>query len=130
MSAYELAVSGLSSQAVTEAAQRFIAGVVEGQSMDFAPSPPRFVHEARRRQEFIDMKATPRLPAPTPYLPGPLAPFQIRRERKRMENAHLPVLFEDISYDEFRALSKARQIPVGAKWIAALATVFGPEPKQ
>lgn len=125
MSGYELAVAGLSSQAITEAAQRFIGGVVEGQSMDFAPAAPRFAQEARNRQGYIDLKAKPRLPAPTFYHHTG-SPFHIRQERTRAKYAHLPVLHDNISFDQWRKLSSAREVPVGAIWVAALATVYGP----
>ena len=124
VSAYELAVAGLSSQAITEAAQRFISGVVEGQSIDFAPAAPRFALEARQRQEYIDLKAKPRLPPPR-YFPGPLAPFQVRQQKRLSENAHLPVLFEGISYDQWRKMSAAKEIPVGATW-CSLGIIYGP----
>ena len=121
--------AGLTDQAVIEAADRFGAGLVPEQSMKFAPSGPEFVAEATRRQEIIDLYAKPRLPAPPAYRPGPLAPYQVTANRLRAENAHLPVLFEDVSYERWRQLSASKQIPVGAKWVAGLATVYGPEPK-
>jgi len=129
MSAYELAVDGLSPQAIIEAAQRFIAGTVEGQSMDFAPAPPRFAQEVRSRQELIDLKAKPRLPAPR-YFPGPLAPFQVRQQKRLAENAHLPVLYEGQSSDQWRKLSAEKKVPVGAKFVASLGIVYGPQSKQ
>lgn len=117
-----------SSQAVIEAAQRFASGVVQGQSLTFAPSTAEFRHEVDRREEFIKLAARPRLPAPQ-YRRGPLAPFEINRQRALAQNAHLPVLFEDVSYDRWRQLSKNREIPVGAKWVACLAIVYGPPAK-
>ena len=128
VSAYELAVAGLSSQSVIEAAQRFITGLVDGQSMDFAPATPRFAQEARSRQELIDLKAKPRLPAPR-YFPGPLAPFQVRQQKRLSENSHLPVLFENINSDQWRKLSMERKVPVGAKFVASLGIVYGPPAK-
>lgn len=128
MSAYELAVNGLSPQAIIEAAQRFISGLVEGQSMDFAPAPPRFAQEARSRQEYIDLKAKPRLPAPR-YFPGPLAPFQVRQQKRLSQYANHPILFENISYDQFRKMSAAKEIPVGGFW-TSMGIVYGPMPKQ
>ncbi|MBZ9807674.1 hypothetical protein [Mesorhizobium sp. ESP-6-2] len=115
--------------AIIEAAKRFAAGDVEGQSMTFPPTGPEFVAEARKRQELIDLMAKPRLPAPR-YFPGPLAPFQVRQQKRLAENAHLPVLFENITYDQWRKMSAAKEIPVGAKWIATLGIVYGPAPKQ
>jgi hypothetical protein len=124
VSAYELAVQGLSSQAIIEACQRFISGLVEGQSMDFAPAAPRFAQEARQRQEYIDLKARPRLPAPR-YFPGPLAPFQVRQEKRRAENADRPVMEAHVPLDRFIALSRAKQLPTDAIWVATMG-ILGP----
>jgi len=125
---YEQALTGVGDAAVDEACRRFISGDVEGQSKTFAPSIAEFVTEARRRQEYIDLKARPRLPAPR-YFPGPLAPFQVRQQKRLAENAHLPVLHENIAYDQFRKMSAAKEIPVGAKWTSA-GIIYGPDPKQ
>lgn len=116
-------------QAIIKAAERFAAGDVPEQSKKFAPSGPEFVAEVRIQQEYIDIKARPRLPRPE-YRPGPLAPFQITQQRLYAENANRPVLFEDVSFDVWKKLSAGKQIPVGAKWVAALGIVYGPEPKQ
>lgn len=50
-------------------------------------------------------------------------PCEVRAERLKRENAHLPVLAEGLSWDQFRS----QRWPDGAKWVAALATVYGPE---
>jgi hypothetical protein len=125
---FEMAMSGLSSQAVIEAARRFIMGDVPKQSKTFAPSVAEFVAEVRNQQEIIEIRKTPRLPAPR-YFPGPLAPFQVRQQKRLAENSHLPILFENISYDQFRKMSAAKEIPVGASW-CSLGIVYGPEPKK
>lgn len=126
MSTYEAALRGVSSRAVLEAAQRFTLGEVEGQSRTFAPSVAEFVQEARKRQEYLDLRNRPRLPAPV-YRRGKLAPFEVLAEKARAANAHLPILHADVSYDTFLALHRAGKLPVGAKWVAALSTIFGPE---
>lgn len=59
-----------------------------------------------------------------------LAPFEILKNKKLAENAHLPVLYTDKSSDDFRRLSIARELPAGAKLVACLAIIFGPEPKK
>jgi len=128
METYDLALQGLSDQAIIEAAQRFILGVVEGQSIDFAPAVPRFVQEARKRQEYITDAARPKRKA-LQYFPGPLAPFQVRQQKRLAENAHLPVLFENITYDQWRKMSAAREIPTGATW-CSLGIVYGPANSQ
>jgi hypothetical protein len=122
VSAYELAVNGLSSQAIIEACQRFVSGSVEGQSMDFAPAPPRFGQEARRRQEEMGRKRS--LPLPK-YFPGPKAPFQVRQEKRRAEYADRPVIEANVPLDRFIALSKAKQLPTGAIWVATMG-ILGP----
>jgi hypothetical protein len=129
MGTYESVLAGMSSQAVIEAAQRYTMGDVQGQSKTFAPSVAEFVQEARQRQEYIDIKDKPRLPAPNYISRGPLAPFEIKRQQRLSQYGHLPVLATDVSYDQFRKLSAAREIPAGAVWVPILATVFGPEPK-
>ena len=123
VSAYELAVNGLVPQAVIETAQRFISGTVEGQSVDFAPAPPRFAQEARKRQEYLEIKAKPRLTSSYQHTG---TPFHVRQQKTRTMYQECPVLFENVSHDEARALSKAGKIPVGGAWVASLATVYGP----
>ncbi|TGR83028.1 hypothetical protein EN866_34430 [Mesorhizobium sp. M2D.F.Ca.ET.223.01.1.1] len=126
VSAYELAVRDVSSQAIIETCQRFISGRVEEQSMDFAPAPPRFGQEARRRQEDLSRKRS--LPAPR-YFPGPLAPFQIRQEKRRAEYADRQVIEANAPLDRFIALSRSKQLPVGAIWVACMG-ILGPKPQQ
>jgi len=111
-------------EAITEAAQRFVSGKVEGQSKTFAPAVAEFVAEARNRQEYHKLLMQPRLPAPTYYSNGQ-APFERNRQKAFAANSHLPVLFEDVSYDRWKKLSAERQVPVGAKWVACLAIVYG-----
>lgn len=127
MTTYEAVLRGASPQAIIEAAERFVKGLVSGQSKTFAPSIAEFFTEVTQRQEYIDLRAKPRLPPPR-YFPGPLAPFQIRQQKRFAENSHLPVLFEDVSFDKWRLMSAAKEIPVGAKWVAGI--VYGPEPKH
>lgn len=127
MATYEAALRDVISQAVIEAAQRFTCGDVTGQSRTFAPSIAEFVQEARRIADLIPYRSRPRLPPPTEPQRG-LAPFQITQQRLLAENAHLPILFENISYDQWRKMSREKQVPVGAKWVAALGIVYGPAP--
>lgn len=126
---YRRQLADLSAEAVERAANRFLAGDVPGQQKRFAPTVPEFVEDARRCQDVLDMQARPRL-APPVYRRGPLAPFEIKMEKARAENAHLPLLFENVGYDQWRKLSQQNQIPVGAKWVAAIGVVYGPEPRH
>jgi len=87
-----------------------------------------FVTEARQRQEYIDLKAKPRLPAPR-YSPGSLAPFQVRQEKRRAEYADRPVIEANVPLDRFVALSRAKQLPTDAIWVSSLG-ILGPAPKQ
>jgi hypothetical protein len=129
MGTYEAVLQGVSPQAVTEAAQRFTMGDVPGQSKTFAPSIAEFVTEARQRQEYIDLKARPRLPAPR-FFPGPLAPFQVRQEKRRAENADRPVIEGNVPLDRFVALSRAKQLPTGAIWVATMGILGLSSKKQ
>jgi hypothetical protein len=49
----------------------------------------------------------------------------MRKAKKLAEYADRPVLFTDVNNDKWRALSKAKEVPPGAVWSAALSTVFG-----
>jgi hypothetical protein len=120
-----LALQGLSATAVIEAAHRFIAGDVQGQSKTFAPSVAEFVTEARQRQEYIDLKAKPRLPAPNFYHHTG-SPFYVRQERVRTKYRECAVLAESIGLDDYRRRCTANEFPDGHAWIAAVATVYGP----
>ncbi len=118
-----------SSQAIVDAAQRFTMGDVPEQSRTFAPSVAEFVQEARRQEEACELRARPRLPAPS-YRPGPLAPFEIARQKSFADHSHLPVLFENVGFDDWKKLSKQQQIPPGSVWVAATETVYGPPKHQ
>lgn len=126
---YDQALSGVSDPAISDAVTKFICGDVQGQSKTFAPSVAEFVQEARKRQEIIDTLARPRLSAPV-YHRGPLAPFEIARQKALTKFQDCPILHENIGHIEFMAMSKARQIPVGAVWSAMLGTIFAHAPKE
>lgn len=121
--------ASVTDQAIIETADRFASGDVPGQSKKYPPTGPEFVEEARRRQDYLEMLARPRLPGPT-YTRGPMAPFEIKRQKALNEYAHRPVLMENIGYDEWRRLSGMKQVPVGAIWVACLGIVYGPEPAK
>lgn len=123
MGTYEQVLQGLSPQAVTEAAQRFTMGDVQGQSKTFAPSIAEFVTEARQRQEYIDLKDKPRLQH---FYHHTGTPFHIRQEKRRTKYQDYPVIAENINFDQWRRLSQSKEVPVGAFWVAALGTVYGP----
>jgi hypothetical protein len=124
---YRAVLANCSSQAIVEAAQRFTTGRVPDQSKTFAPSVAEFLGEVERQQELIDIKKKPALPPPR-YFPGPLAPFQIRQQKRLSENSHLPVISANATFEEFRRLSASKQLPVGAKFVASLGIIYGPEP--
>lgn len=129
IASFEDRLTELSIEAIRRAVNRYLDGDVPQQSMKFAPTVPEFVQEVRKCQEVIDIEARPRLPAPK-YTPGKLAPFQVAQQKTLAANEHLPVLFEDVNFETFKRLSAEKQIPVGAKWVAALGIIYGPEQKQ
>jgi hypothetical protein len=126
---FERALTEVGDPAIARAADRFSSNDVTGQSKTFAPAVAEFVDEARRCQEYLDIKARPRLPAPTAYHGTGSSPFERNRAKALAANAHLPVLFTDVGYDHWRHLSRTKQVPVGGKWVACLGTVYGPEPR-
>lgn len=124
MGTYEAVLRDVTSQAVIEAAQRFTAGDVAGQNRTFAPSVAEFTQEARRVAEIKAAIARPRIA----FVPkqSELAPFLVSQEKARAKYAGWTVFKDDVGYDQFRAMSRAREIPVGATWVAALGTVYVP----
>ena len=70
------------SQAVLEAAQRFMSGDVKDQSLKFAPSLPEFSVEARRIADLLPYRNLKRLPSP----PRPVERYNEPKpgERERM----------------------------------------------
>ncbi|TGR82327.1 hypothetical protein EN866_34855 [Mesorhizobium sp. M2D.F.Ca.ET.223.01.1.1] len=122
-------LDGQSPAIIIETAKRYSSGEVEGASDQFAPTPAEFAKEVRRRAELkADIGRQRSLPAPR-YFPGPLAPFQIRQEKRRAENADRPVIEAHAPLDRFIALSRSKQLPVGAIWVACMG-ILGPKPKQ
>lgn len=111
----------MSDTAIIEAAERFAGGEVEGQSTTFPPTGPDIVAEVRRRQEYIDLKAKPRIPV---YRHHTGAPFYVRQEKTRTKYSECQILAENLNLDEYRR--RVKEFPEGHAWIAALATVFGP----
>lgn len=126
---FEAVLRGVSSRAVTEAAARFVSGLVAGQSVTFAPSVAEFALEARRIDEWFERQEAiaARQALPTVhYIPDGRAPFEVAQQGLKHANAHRPIIQENASFEQFQALSKAGQLPRGASWVAALATIYGP----
>lgn len=129
MRTYEAVLRGVSSRAVVEAAARFVSGLVASQSVTFAPSVAEFAQEARRLDEWYARQeasaARTALPA-VRYISDGRAPFDVEQQRLKREHEHRPVIQQHATFEQFQALSKAGQLPPGASWVAALATIYGP----
>lgn len=119
----------VSTEAVERAVRRFLDGDVEGQSKRFAPTIPQFMEEAKDCEEYLGIlrrQPSPALTSLPKWRGDGKAPFERHIAKAKAEHAHLPVLFEDVSYDKWRKLSAARDVPAGAVWVACLGTVYGP----
>jgi hypothetical protein len=55
---------------------------------------------------------------------GPPPPYEVKRQRALERFAGREVLHTDIGFDQFKSLSKAGELPVGATWSAALGTIY------
>jgi hypothetical protein len=126
---YDEDLTGLSDQAIVETAQRYRSGGIPEQSDTYAPSIAQFRKAAERQEKFIAIRGRQRLPAPAEYRRTGPAPYEITRQKARERYAGRPILFEDVSWDQFRALNVQGKIPLGSNWVACLATVYGPAPK-
>jgi hypothetical protein len=127
---YEQQLAEVSTEAAERAVRRFLAGDVEGQSKRFAPTIAEFMTEARDCEHYLGIlnRAPPSIALPKWRGDGQ-APFEKLIDKTKASHAHLPVLHEDINFDQWRKLSASRAIPVGAVWVACLGTVYGPDPK-
>lgn len=74
-------------------------------------------------------RPAPEVPNEAPR-PKRTPPIFINQERARARHSHLPILFEHIDFDTFKRMSRGRQIPTGAKWVASLGIIYGPEAKS
>lgn len=114
---------------MVEAAARFVSGLVASQSVTFAPSVAEFAQEARRLDElFAKLEAAAARSAlpKVKYIPDGRSPFEVAQQGLKHANSHRPIIQENASFEQFQALSKAGQLPPGASWVAALATIYGP----
>lgn len=128
METYRAVLDGVSFRSIIETASRFTSGDVKNQNRTFAPSIAEFVQEARRIETMYSAIDRPREYKAIPVFTR--NPLTVRLERLRSDNAHREILFEDINFDKWRRLSAERMVPVGASWVAALGTVYGPDSKQ
>jgi hypothetical protein len=121
----QLETDGISDRAAQEACKNFQAGTVEGQGFTFAPSMPEFMREARRIQDVLPLRDINRIAAPIePYRSTGPAPFQIKQQQALDRFRGRDILHKNVSFDEFKHMSKAGELPVGATWSAALGTVY------
>lgn len=128
LATFEKACADFDPGVIQEVAARYADGRVEGQRTDFAPTVAQFATEARRIADLWQYRNRPALPAPSHYRSTP--PFMVRTEQARTRFAGWSVFKADVGYDEARNLSKAGQLPVGATWCSALATIFLPPVKE
>jgi len=116
----------MAAEAVTGACRRFSDGLVEGQSLDYAPSTARFMDEVRRLDAIEQSKRKPRLEHDRSYRPGKLAPFEIAIEKAAADMAAQgrALLDDNATLDEFKAKARSGVIPFGSTW--RLGKIYGP----
>lgn len=116
---------GVAPEAVTGACRRFSDGLVEGQSLDYAPSTARFMDEVRRLDAIEQAKRKPRL-GYAGYQRGKLAPFEIAIEKAAADMAAQgrALLDDNATLDEFKSKARSGQIPFGSTW--RLGKIYGP----
>jgi len=134
VSAYLMGLEGLPGWAIEKGVREFIAGKVDRPARsrgklptveELATQDPRACPGGTRsgRRNSAASASRKSADAPDP------APFEIRMEQDGQEFAGRAVLFNDVNYDKWRALSASKQVPVGGQWCPSLGTVFGPPVK-
>lgn len=128
--AYMLGLGKLPGWAISEAVMAFIEGRVERPSRRIGILPT--VEELATETRKIVEREGSRQQSAAQFARRPIEriPFLEKLERKRAEYADRQVLFTNVDLDKARMLSRTGQLPVGAKWVAMLGTVFGPEVRR
>jgi hypothetical protein len=76
----------------------------------------------------LPLRDVKRIAAPIePYRSTGPAPFQIKREQALDRFRTRDILHKNVSFDEFKHMSKAGELPVGATWSAALGIIYAKE---
>lgn len=121
------AVKGYPIAAVDEARERFGSGKIARSNHTYPPSSAEFAIECARVAEVQAIRSQPRVEYKSTY-----KSFDVtaRRDGLIAKNAHREIIKENVAHEEWLRLSRERAVPVGASWIAALGTIYGPEPKR
>jgi len=109
---YRAVLGDIGSQAIVEAAQKFVTGDVKGQSLTFAPSVAEFVQEARRIDALIpyrDRKLLSSKPKPE---------IRIDRAEEARMRLRLPMLREAMRRGQIDRVQRAN-----TEGLAALVTL-------
>lgn len=117
MLTYEKALTGVSDQAIIEAAERYIKGDVPEQSLTFAPSIAEFVKQAKFVDGVIPMRNRPRLVHDREWKPQ-----EDPATRARM-GFKMNVLSAGIAHNAVGRVSKANER--GLEEMVALAQEWG-----
>lgn len=117
MLTYEKALTGVSDQAIIEAAERYIKGEVPEQSLTFAPSIAEFVKQAKFVDGVIPMRNRPRLVHDREWKPQ-----EDPATRARM-GFKMNVLSAGIAHNAVGRVSKANER--GLEEMVALAQEWG-----
>lgn len=135
MAGYVEAAAGCSDQAIAETASGFTTGkidAVDGERINrsFAPTPAQFGFVARERHQHIEAVRSARrsLALPTPsYRAAPISPFmaKIAAKRRRMQDEGRQLIGTGVTAEQFAAMARTHQTPVGSIWIAS-GEVWGP----
>jgi len=122
---FEEALSGTPDEIVCEVARKFVKGEIEGQSLTFAPSVAEFTKAASRLVEI--RKATTLQIERGEAVPREGISAKI--ERIRSQYAGRKPLAENISFEQYQQMVKAKQFPEGSFFVGALGNVYPPNPQ-
>lgn len=55
-------------------------------------------------------------------------PYVRQRQKEAARRSDLPIIMQDASFEDFKRMSKAHELPAGASWVASTNTIYGPRP--
>ncbi len=124
---YVAVVAEFSEETILKTASRYTSGAVPGHEGRFAPTTAEFCIEARKVAETLATLARRKMQSlPPRSAERDLPPFMVLRNKLLKEFEGREVLVTDMTHAQFIERCRRREFPVGATYIAALGTLFGP----
>jgi hypothetical protein len=116
---FENALDGFTDEIICDTARKFVCGLVEGQSLTFAPSVAEFVKAAR---DLIEVRKAGTLTYRGEELPR--EPINAKIARVRAQYANRQLIQDGISFDKWLEFSRKKNLPPNCEFVALLGAIY------